>query len=153
MEANELMIGDWLLNKNIDKIMQVYPMMLSQMFRRTPDSTTEDYGFYPVRLSEELLLHNGFEKTIQTGMGYNTRDNYRLTFDVDVTYKGHTDTFTHEVKAQHHLFQDMWDIETTNGSRIYNLEYVHELQHALRLCGIDREITVSDNIIKGYKVL
>lgn len=153
MKANELMIGDWLLNKNIGMIMKVYPMMLSQMFRRTPDATTEDYGFYPVRLSEELLLHNGFEKTIQAGMGYNTRDNYRLTFDVDVTYKGHTDTFIHEVKAEHHLFKNMWDIETTNGSRICNLEYVHELQHALRIGGIDREITVSDNIIKGYKVL
>ena len=149
MKANELMIGDWLFNKNIAKAMQVYPTMFPQMFRRLPDSDTEDYGFYPIPLSEELLLHNGFEKTIQMGIGYNTRDNYRLTFDVDVTYKGHTETFTHEVKVARHLFKNTWDIETTNGSRICNLEYVHELQHALRLGGIDREITVSDDIIKG----
>lgn len=48
---------------------------------------------------------------------------------------------------------EIFEDAVTNGSRICNLEYVHELQHALRIGGIDREITVSDNIIKGYKVL
>lgn len=38
MKTTELMIGDWVYNKNIDKPMQVYPMMFSQMFRRTPDA-------------------------------------------------------------------------------------------------------------------
>ena len=32
----------------------------------------------------------------------------------------------------------------TNGSvaRLYNIMFVHELQHALRLCGIDKEIEI-----------
>ena len=42
MRAYELMVENWVYNKNIDKPMQVYPMMFSQMFRQTPDATTEE---------------------------------------------------------------------------------------------------------------
>lgn len=49
MKANEMMIGDWVFNKNINKPMQVYPMMFSQMFRQSPDATTEDYNIFQFR--------------------------------------------------------------------------------------------------------
>jgi hypothetical protein len=63
MKANELMIEDWVYNKNIDKPMQVYPMMFSQMFRRTPNATTEDYNIFPIPLTPEILEKNGFTKS------------------------------------------------------------------------------------------
>lgn len=140
MKSTELMIGNWLFNRNINKAMQVYPMMFSQMFRRTPEATTEDYGFYPIPLTAELLEKNGFKRGIDRGWGNDIREVYCLTFDVDVTYQGRTETFTHEIEAQHKVSSDLWDVETTNGSRIFNLEYLHQLQNALRLCGIKREI-------------
>lgn len=62
MKANELMIEDWVYNKNIDKPMQVYPMMFSQMFRRTPNATTEDYNIFPIPLTPEILEKQGEQK-------------------------------------------------------------------------------------------
>ena len=47
MEAKDLMIGDWVYNKNIDNPMQIYPTIFPQMFRRKPNASTEDYNIFP----------------------------------------------------------------------------------------------------------
>ena len=133
MKANELMIDDWVYNKNIDKPMQVYPMMLPQMFRRTPDATTEDYNFFPVPLTTEILEKNGFEvqdqgggrKYLWTGFGIDCegdievefQDNIPIHLKIDGAFKGEYYTSS-------------------------NITYIHQLQHALRLCGIEKEIVI-----------
>jgi hypothetical protein len=58
MKANELMIDDWVYNKNINEPMQVYSMMFSQMFRTRPDATTEDYNIFSIPLTAEILEKN-----------------------------------------------------------------------------------------------
>ncbi len=43
--------------------------------------------------------------------------------------------------VSHYRVGDMFTYTVGNGvSRICNIRYVHELQHALRLCGIEKEI-------------
>lgn len=119
MKANELMIDDWVYNKNIDKPMQVYPMMISQMFRRTPDATTEDYNIFPIPITKEILEKNGFEDYDS----YATLDTkkYRVIYAFDG-------------------FLTIVDDDNQRKVSYLECDYVHHLQHTLRLCGIEKEI-------------
>ena len=110
------MIGDWVYNKNTDKPMQVYPMMLSQMFRRTPDATTEDYNIFPVSITLEILKKNGF-----------TKHAYGFSFQYFKLYGNLRNDDT------------VYFTITINGEDI-TIDYIHQLQHAMRICGIDKEI-------------
>ena len=91
MKANELMIGDWVYNKNIGEPMQVYPMMFSQMFRSNPNAVTEDFNIFPVPLTKEFLIGNGFEVQDQgggwfdvwTGYGKDNADDIEVEFRED----------------------------------------------------------------------
>lgn len=136
MKANELMIGDWVYNKNIDENMQVYPMMFSQMFRQRPDATTEDYNIFPIPLTPEILEKNGFK--------------YQEEYDV---YRCQDGDIVIDVGIYHPDFVNIgYDYTTPNGrekgeiASICKVDganiYTHELQHALRLCGIEKEIVL-----------
>lgn len=129
MKSNELMIGNWLFNRNIKKAMQVYPMMFSQMFRRTPESTTEDYGFYPIQLDARQLEKNGWKlngEDAKFAPGTWTGGGLMLKQEPD------GDGFRIVVTSD-------YDDEDTNRTP-FVLHYLHELQNALRLCGIKKEI-------------
>ena len=129
MKSNELMIGNWLFNRNINKAMQVYPMMFSQMFRRTPESTTEDYGFYPIPLDARQLEKNGWKLNgddAKFAPGTWTGGGLMLEQEPD------GDGFRIVVTSD-------YDDEDTNRTP-FVLHYLHELQNALRLCGIEKEI-------------
>jgi hypothetical protein len=123
MKADELMIGDWVYNKNINKPMQIYPMIFSQMFRSNPKATTEDYNIFPIPLTPEILEKIGFES--QHNVGY-------------VLERYDDDT----------IIVDLWNRTLKilmNYKVVFEKEYfdtipLHELQHALRLCGIEKEI-------------
>ena len=134
MKAKDLMIGDWVYNKNIDKPMQVYPVMFSQMFRSNPDATTEDYNIFPIPLTAEILEKNGFKNTSVVIIGTrkmrwvsdDTRTEITIWMD---------DTLPMEI-VKNVYYED----EVT-----YTLPFpgtVSQLQHALRLCGIEKEITL-----------
>ena len=132
MKANELMIGDWIYNKNIDKPMQVYPMMFSQMFRQRPDATTEDYNIFPIPLTPEILKKNGFVNKKGRFMQSGNFDNPPLIMWhlVDDKILGHP-------KSQLEIHHGYKSIHVS-----FVCDYVHELQHALRLCGIEKEIVL-----------
>ena len=120
MKANELMIDDWVYNKNIDKPIQVYPVMFSQMFRQRPDATTEDYNIFPIPLTTEILEKNGWLSRMNgTGEFYLKEP---LVDDAIVTKT------IIGFQMNHGPF---------NGLPIH---YVHELQHALHICGIEHNI-------------
>jgi hypothetical protein len=133
------MIEDWVYNKNIDKPMQVYPMMFSQMFRRTPNATTEDYNIFPIPLTPEILEKNGFEKSyfsILTADGYKKLPQYKYKNTAQVQ-----DICRNLITISYSdLEGDVYDIQCGMGSHIYDLKYVHQFQHALRLCGINKTI-------------
>lgn len=146
--SEQLTRGNWLYYRGR---WNAFPFQVEQVTRKKVGYHAEpgDKRMYYLRLNEEvkpipltaeLLEKNGFKRGIDRGWGNDIREVYCLTFDVDVTYQGRTETFTHEIEAQHKVSSDLWDVETTNGSRIFNLEYLHQLQNALRLCGIKREI-------------
>jgi len=130
MKANELMIDDWVYNKNIAKPMQIYPTIFSQMFRSNPNATTEDYNIFPIPLTPEILEKNGFEVTRNISSSRN-KDVWSLHVS---KYKIFYITEHHNKKK----FPYFW-IDIGSNS---DIKYVHQLQHALRLCGIEKEIVV-----------
>ena len=146
MEAKELMIGDWVYNNpsyfNDDyNGVTEFPDEL-QLYRIERGEDLEETGSYsPIPLTAEILEKNGFRVD---GSGTNSRmcctpfeePGIRYNIYVGLKYK------TIDVFAAH-------PEERKKGWRKSNKVYleisgpfVHELQHALRLCGIDKEIVL-----------
>ena len=140
MKATELMIGDWvecsywtpskqLKVAEIRRIMDdeikigVYSDDLVLIFRQSEVK--------PIPLTPEILVKNGFEMVL---------DKYKLpTYRVKCTCNPylHFTVFTG--------VDGYWNPVGLNviiGGIPATVDYVHELQHALRLCGINKEITL-----------
>lgn len=89
----------------------------------------DEYYFDPIPITPEILEKNGWEKgNSHTLLGANT---YRLNID----YKGFDYTLAYKFPPHQYLCFDSYD---EMYYRLYETKilpkYVHELQHALRLC-------------------
>lgn len=144
MKANELMIGDWVRIDEPDKYAGATGQIQSLMYYREDDSAYFNvfiqgkFGYVsrdvrsddirPIHLTADILEKNGFENIGD--------DTYQLEekpcwFWVDFfrhTYGCEYDTSTYEYEDDEHRL------------KLYGIPSVHELQHALRLCGIEKEI-------------
>ena len=127
MKATELQIGDWILYG--DK-----PVKVLQL------SENSKYDWVkPIPLTPEILEKNGFspetfltaewEKKVYfkefPGCVVEPDDSGKYIFGTTI-YWNKTDGDGSPI-----------DWGTMYDSRIYNLQYVHELQRALRICGLD----------------
>ena len=115
MEANELMIGDWVRIHS-----DICPERVSIL------KFGVDVNCEPIPLTAEILEKNGFK---EKGVFYclDTFDYYGL-YICEIT-------------------ESIWRVQFYNHEcsafdSIICVGYVHELQHALRLCGIDKEIVL-----------
>lgn len=127
MKAENLMIGDWVLHDG-------EPYQIRQLGIYGVDRDGEDYPavcvgkpkgigliierneIEPIPLTDEFLKQNGFERV---------NGDYQ---DVFYVYDG--------IEL---LIDDGY---TLFGQCKMPIKYVHELQHALRLCGINKEIEI-----------
>lgn len=117
MEAKELMIGDWVEIKEDGKHLKYTQV-------QTIGSTNVDY-YYPISLTPEILEKNGWEK-----LG----DRFLFRHD-DVPFDiGISDAYP---------FEKMF-VSIRTERPIIAMLYVHEAQHALRLCGFDN---LADNLV------
>lgn len=114
MEANELMILDWVL---IDK----HPVQL----------TMQDLVYVyqgrecePIRITDEILEKNGYEKAI----GENPVEVWTINKGVYL-----------------HKTDNGYKLREGAEFNVLNIKYVHQLQHALRLCGLD-------NLADNFKI-
>lgn len=130
MKANELMLGDWVYNNVADITFQVYPQFFSQ-WHNQPEQFKAI--IHPIPLTPEILEKNGWKDisthTLKGCDTFRLRLNQR-SFDYTLT-----------LKMRDYFRLDSYD------DRVYTLcelnfgfKYVHQLQHALRLCGIEKEI-------------
>lgn len=122
MKANELMIGDWVFYTTPTPSV---PVKISKIYVNKTISETNFYGnlgndcvldicFEPIPLTQDILEKNGFVVESRENLGHNLQ--YCILTD------------------------GLWiDI---SGENFFEgkLEYVHQLQHALILCGIDKTI-------------
>ena len=131
MTSKDLMIGDWV------KLPQMLADYSPARVEEINDKGCIADGWpllndeiQPVPLTPEILEKNGFERTT-CGVG-----SIIYTFsDDDEYYAFAIDEYTDSI----------WRVEYTNCEMSFPLVrimvlFVHEFQHALRLCGIDKDI-------------
>ena len=132
MKANELMIGDWVKHSITGKIGKVYRICDNEYIAFI-DGDTRSELVEPIPLTPEILEKNGFnlEEAVE--------DYYFLYIGIDERVS--------LCNGEEFIDSDnKWDVCIDNEDHCtiatYELTYVHELQHILRLCKIDEEIVV-----------
>lgn len=115
MKANELMIGDWVLAQfiNGDRYTRISAIAIDCAVVSVGEREYEhDYdSIFPVPLTEDILKANGFVEN--KGSWWLRSDLFKLNVFVEGGYCA--SAFSEQVF----------------------INYVHELQHALRLCGLN----------------
>lgn len=149
MKANELQIGDWVCyckaNNWLTKVEAVnnpgqtyisdvygikcYRVKDDPLYEKAPIDFFNVDILHPIPLTVEILEQNGFEVQEQGGGRQDVwngfgKDNEN---DIEVEFNG---------GAPVHVKIDGCGFHFTSGK----IHYVHELQHALRLCDIEKEI-------------
>lgn len=152
MKATELMIGDYLrINRDrlcIKKgtIVEVRGIDANESFKnligcaicRPLDNMQYEGGIWcdylePIPITKEILEKNGFK--VRRRYIWERRDNY-CCVKVHIAPK---------MEIEGEIFDDppiLLQVDTSIISLNIIVEYVHELQHALRLCGIEKEIVL-----------
>ena len=129
MKANELMIGDWVKPSCWNE--QVLLVGEGRVTVKS-DSYTED-EIKPIPLTGEILEKNGF-KVGHYLVGLAELPEYKMVNRKDLK------DIEKNVITIRQSSNVLFDMQVGIGSHIFDITYVHELQHALRLCGIEKEI-------------
>ena len=132
MKSDDLMIGDWV--KKIHRCDYYVNAKIVGIFKHTCDCKTNDgeihtisyLGIEHIPLTSEILEKNGFDCSDGEVVRYN--------FTVG-DYNGH---FSLRAMYDKEDNQKGWSFYAFNVLTI--IDYVHELQHALKLCGINKTI-------------
>lgn len=123
MKAEDLMIGDW-VNIQGENCYVTLATLYTLQFTGKPNNIR------PIPLTTEILEKNGFTSTEDQ---YNHKKHFLLgknEYNCDVYWDGLSILL---VEA---------DYEPTTYAYVCEVNYVHELQHALKLCGIKKEIVL-----------
>ena len=145
MKANELMIGDWVKVIEPDRYASAKGTILSLTSQEggyyaikisdviygylTTDVFNEDIE--PIPLTAEILEKNGFQA--RNRYIWEQKDNY-CCIKLNIAPK---------IEIDGKIFGEPPILLQINGATFslnIIIEYVHELQHALRLCEIEKEI-------------
>jgi hypothetical protein len=136
MKAEDLMLGDWVHYKvdlGKDGIYEKY-IQITNIYGCDVNCELREYeiisglrmdNLYPIPLTLEILEKNGFKKE---GNQFVIENDY-----YDVSIREITDS--------------IWRIKYCNTEFsvfdcVLHIASVHELQHALKFCGIDKEIVI-----------
>ena len=132
MKTTELMIGDWVFNKHHNKNIQLTPY---DFFTHTHNEFGEQelapfakptFGMdlEPIALKRIHLTKNGFKATNAEDTEFVYRDGYEIKVMID-----------------EYISDSMFlSIEFADKNIWMPIEYVHELQQAMRIMGCDKEI-------------
>lgn len=161
MEITDLMLGDWVcVTKNFAQKYHRIRALSNDEEDVLKGIYINDYGvecnsifsrndIQSILLTPEILEKNGFlrlddftdgrfESFVIDKLG--TNENYEIVIGwMDSYDNGASDAFNHV------SWDECWNLHCMGGLRSFDMDggkviYVHELQHALRLCGIDKEI-------------
>ena len=145
MKVTDLMIGDWVNARDEEGgendgeiIVNKYPIQIEANYGETilDNNGCErvDKDMEPIPLTHDIIKANGFELTEVGDNGPGTPRQNLNRYE------------KHECKTKWRDITMWYDRMTKNwclhGINSIKLNYVHELQHAMRLCGIDKEITL-----------
>ena len=144
MKANELMIGDWVYNTNNRQNERVQEITSGLVMLDYNDMY--DYNeIEPIPLTPEILEKNGFIK--DADKDDRSADAYHLLVPTGFERNSFTiqvNLYREPICGVSTLVKCWGGIppynEGMNDIHLCNADYVHQLQHALRLCGIEKEI-------------
>lgn len=129
MKVEELMIGDWVLDGN--NVAQITSITCDGIIETSFNETSNIEVIHPIPLTPEILKKNGFVKAsmISDMPPYDKDEEGNMHFNLNEKFWG------------------WWQPDNTflipaNGLGWLEFRYAHELQHALRLCNIDKEIVL-----------
>lgn len=138
MEATDLMIGDWV--KCTDPKCEGHQVDLIDLANEEVGLDGEIDNFeniIPIPLTPEILEKNGFVCVTVGDNGIGTPPKFRNRYE------------KWECRTQWHTFSVFYDrithrfsINARYSNHIEGMLYVHELQHAIRISGIDKEVVV-----------
>lgn len=132
MEATDLMLNDFVKHDNkICRVRSIEGVMILLSFEGGEKLTAED-NIEPIPLTKEILEKNGI-KLLEVGdNGVATPARDRNRFEKWEIHTQRKDTY---------LWYDRlckyWHLHNMDGARLH---FVHDLQHALKLCEIDKTI-------------
>ena len=130
MDCKDLMIGDWF--KSVDynspfRITAIYDDVVQTQadYQSEIDgnwySEVEIKDLVPIPLTEDILVKNGFDKDERSKYFHVYTLNIKGSYDFDICWSS---------------------VNGFNYEGDFMLTYVHQLQHLLRLCGIEKELTI-----------
>ena len=131
MKAEDLMIGDWVIDgKNIAQITSI---TCDGIIETTFNESSNIEVIEPIPLTTEILENNGFKKFDFLHI----KGQYQWAW-----WENTLISVTLWCRELNNDTKDgmMLKIEAPNSSLCLKVNYIHELQHALRLCGIEKEI-------------
>lgn len=138
MKVNELMIGDWVLINEVPKKIQAVDgvddeiMADDEMYCLAEDRYHSEDNVTGIPITPEILEKNGMKP-----------------FEVDRLRDKHSsakwwskggDFFVKQYNFKHNDYEPTYSVGGNYHSLIIGLKYVHELQNALSLCGIEHDI-------------
>lgn len=131
MKATELMIGDWVMLDN-------EPLQVSDILSYSI-CANNTFGYYrtddlePILLTGEILKSNGFELISNSDRATKAFIDLYDVWGCKTMFQSFTLFYNRYSKDYRlHAFRD----------NISNIVYVHELQHAMRVCGVRKEIVL-----------
>ena len=140
IQANELMIGDWVLHDG-------EPYQIRQLGIYGVDRDGEDYAavcvgkpngvgliverneIEPIHLTPEILEKNGFKRDMVYGEWQFDLDTFPFNFPFSVVQR-----------KNNSWYLGREEIGIAHNREIIDISYVHELQHALKLCRTEKEV-------------
>lgn len=140
LSAKDLMIGDWVVNTEFEKneVDTIETLEPSRVWLTHGKTYVPIEYIAPVPLTEEILEKNGFE------LECHREDDHRVYFYI-IPKVLHINVQRNDKSSLRKVEREKdWGMRILAyiGNVDYNLDYVHELQHAMRLCDVDKDIVL-----------
>ena len=147
MKVSEIQIGDWVMVNDIE---HTHPLQAAELFMKSgtlyatlywdgmpedamPETLTADIDkVLPIPLTPEILEKNGFNE-------YIPENHLETVYACQDVSKAVADELYALWPYQDGSFYLLLRVNGKDMVRI-DIHYIHQLQHALRLCGIEKEI-------------
>ena len=127
MKATELMIGDRVAQKHSGLLLKVSEVRPPYVIADGEGGQFHEDTLEPILLTSEILEQNGFYHERNIGYVY---DDSEYEVIVDLWNNSYRILYNRDVMINIQCFSNV---------------FVHELQHALRLCNVDKEITIKED--------
>ena len=140
MKVTDIMVGDWVMNPfQVDTCESPYAKIDSIDGERVTflldgfvKITGSEKDLNPIPLTSEMLESNGFERDLVEEQKYSSimGESFRGFYKIPSIPKKYTGF----------CLEDWGGVYTITDHQMMRIENVHELQHALKICGIKEEI-------------